>query len=144
MGFRGRIRVLVIRMKKKLIFGISILSVFLLCSLSYNPIIAENQIDDVKESYISVNKITKLNNLYVRLAKMRFESDNDCECNNYDFIDMICIFLWVTASILRDISFYISDNLPSVIGLILVPMILLFAYPILGTYFLIGCDLYPF
>jgi len=41
-------------MKKSTLIGLSILSVFLLCSLSYNPIIAEKPIIKPREEVISV------------------------------------------------------------------------------------------
>lgn len=41
-------------MKKIIVIGISILSVFILCSLSYNPIIAEKPIIKTKEEVISI------------------------------------------------------------------------------------------
>lgn len=41
-------------MKKSTLIGISILSVFLLCSLSYKPIIAEKQVIKSKEEVIII------------------------------------------------------------------------------------------
>ena len=43
-------------MKKSKIIGLSILSVFLLCSLSYQPIIAEKQVIEIKENIDIVEK----------------------------------------------------------------------------------------
>ena len=49
-------------MKKSIIFGFSILSVFLLCSISYQPIIAEKPIEQITQQVK--------------------ESKNDCGCND--------------------------------------------------------------
>ncbi|GAH21758.1 unnamed protein product, partial [marine sediment metagenome] len=48
-------------MKKSTLIGFSILSVFLLCSLSYNPIIAEKPVIELKEDVISIENEDALN-----------------------------------------------------------------------------------
>jgi hypothetical protein len=60
-------------MKKIAVIGISILSVFILCSLSYQPIIADTPIEEIKETKVY----------------------DDCGCedtNNWDF-PIICWIL---------------------------------------------------
>ena len=49
-------------MKKSTLIGLSILSVFLLCSISYQPIIAEKPIEQITQQVK--------------------ESKNDCGCND--------------------------------------------------------------
>jgi hypothetical protein len=64
-------------LKNKGLIGLSILSIFILCSLSYQPIIADNLTDS----------ITKVDD-----AKL---SDDDCDCkkiNKWPF-PLICFYL---------------------------------------------------
>ena len=66
-------------MRKQLIIGLSILSVFLLCSMSYQPIIADEQIDIIP---IMEDTQTSI-------------SDDECDCNediDWDF-PIICWIL---------------------------------------------------
>ena len=67
-------------MKKIIVVGLSILSVFILCSLSYQPILAEKQIIKPREEVISV------------------ESE-DCECNSKSIwnFPVICALLYPIA-----------------------------------------------
>ena len=68
-------------MKKNIIFGLCILSVFLLCSLSYQPIIAEKPIEQITQQ-----------------VKEFRESKNDCGCNNLNIqwnFPIICSILGV-------------------------------------------------
>jgi hypothetical protein len=93
-------------MNKKLVIGITFLSIFILIGVGYQPIVAENQINDVKESYVSVNKITKLNNLFIRLVKMRLQTDEDCDCDitfNWSF-PIICAILFSIVNLLGFIT----------------------------------------
>jgi hypothetical protein len=72
-------------MKKLTLIGLSILSVFILCSLSYSPIIADEHIgsilivDDTKTSDITRDDLKELFDRYV---KYNSQSDDDCCCSN--------------------------------------------------------------
>jgi len=70
-------------MKKSTLIGISILSVFILCSLSYQPIIAEKPIIKPKEEVISVES-------------------NDCGCSSKPIwnFPVICALLYPIAIII--------------------------------------------
>jgi len=46
-------------MKKNIIFGLCILSVFLLCNLSYQPIIAEKPIEKIAQQVIEFRESKK-------------------------------------------------------------------------------------
>ena len=70
-------------MKKSTLIGISILSVFILCSLSYQPIIADEQIettpivDDIKTTDVEIDDMKAL---YIHLYEEKYQSYNDCNC----------------------------------------------------------------
>jgi len=86
-------------MRKTAIIGISILSVFILCSLSYQPIIADAPIENIaiiKKSKAS--DVDELEELYTKLIEMKSQSNDDCGCNNANTrwnFPIICSFLGV-------------------------------------------------
>ena len=72
-------------MKKSIIIGISILIIFILCSLSYNPIIADNKIErisEVRELKISINEVFEVKEIYNQIINMKSQSDCNCLLNN--------------------------------------------------------------
>ena len=72
-------------MRKIVVIGVSILSVFILCSLSYQPIIADTPIEtitQVKKSKVSNLNVDELKELYNRLIEMKSQSKDDCGCEN--------------------------------------------------------------
>jgi len=72
-------------MKKSVILGISILSVFILCSLAYQPIIAHTPIEPIhmaKESKTSDLDVDEIKELYNKIIEMKSQSNDDCGCNN--------------------------------------------------------------
>jgi hypothetical protein len=78
-------------MKKTKTIGLSILTVFLLCSISYNPIAAEKQVIEIKEN-------------------IEIGDEEDCECdskenNNYSPI-FICLTLWIKMYIFMRLFLY--------------------------------------
>jgi hypothetical protein len=97
-------------MRKNIIFGMSILSVFILCSLSYQPIIADTPIEtitQVKKSKASDLDVDELKELYTKLLEFKSQSNDDCGCEEtteWRFpvictilggIFLIGLFLWV-------------------------------------------------
>ena len=94
-------------MRKILVIGVSILSVFILCSLSYQPIIADTSIENIpiiKESKTSNLDVAEIKELYNRLIEMKSQSNDDCGCEEttgWDF-PIFCDIL----SILRTLSVY--------------------------------------
>ena len=117
-------------MKKSIIFGMSILSVFILCSLSYQPIIADTPIENIpiiKKSKVSNLDINELKELYNKLIEIKSQSNDDCGCDkdNSEFIDwdfpIICtilgaiaiigIFLFMTIgiTIIGEIAFFLGN-----------------------------------
>jgi len=89
-------------MRKTAIIGISILSVFILCSLSYQPIIADTPIETIsiaKESKASNLDVDELKELYTKLLELQSQSNDDCGCENttgWDF-PIICDILGAIA-----------------------------------------------
>jgi hypothetical protein len=74
-------------MKKSIVIGIIILSIFIISSLSYQPIIADESIvfiSQVKESKKSVNKIDSYRDVYNRIVEIKSQFDCDCLLYNYD------------------------------------------------------------
>jgi len=70
-------------MRKYHLIGISILSVFILCSLSYQPIIADTPIEtigQVKESKVSVDRLNRYREVYNRIVEIKSQLEYDCEC----------------------------------------------------------------
>ena len=117
-------------MRKTAIIGISILSVFILCSLSYQPIIADTPIEQmvqVEKSKASDLDVDELKELYYKLIEMKSQSNDDCGCgkDNTEFIDwdfpIICtilgaiaifgIFLFMTIgiTIIGEIAFFLGN-----------------------------------
>jgi len=78
---------------KSIIIGISILSVFILCSLSYQPIIAEKPIEQITQQVK--------------------ESKNDCGCNDESSrwgFPIICSFLGVFLLIFMILVISMNQN----------------------------------
>ena len=69
-------------MRKIFIIGISILSVFILCSLSYQPIIADTPIEQIKETKTSVSRVDRLREAYYKLVEEKSNEDCGCEKDN--------------------------------------------------------------
>ena len=110
-----------IEIRKSMLTLGSVLCLFVLISICYQPIIAENQIEGVKESYVSDNKVSKLNNLFIRIVKMKHQLNEDCECSKNNIIqDIICDIL-VLISLVIIFPFLAID-------------ILLMPFPIIGEY----------
>jgi hypothetical protein len=87
-------------MRKIVVIGVSILSVFILCSLSYQPIIADTpieQIVQVEESKASNLDVDELKELYSRLIEMKSQSTDDCGCDMVKIwpFPIICIQLFL-------------------------------------------------
>ena len=69
-------------MRKTAIIGISILSVFILCSLSYQPIIADTPIETITQankSKASNLDVDEIKELYIKLLELKSQSDCGCE-----------------------------------------------------------------
>ena len=66
-------------MRKIVVIGVNILSVFILCSLSYQPILAKKQFVDIKRDNV-------------------FNSNYDCDCEKKIYVNsepvIICAILW--------------------------------------------------
>ena len=97
-------------MKKKVVIGISILSVFILCSLSYQPIIADTPIEPIpmaKESKVSDLDVDEIKELYNKLLELK--SQSDCGCDNKVFIrwrPILCLLLspiWIIIATITEI-----------------------------------------
>ena len=74
-------------MKKSTIVGVSILSIFILCSLSYQPIVADTPIENIpiiKKSKASNLDVDELKELYNRLIELKSQSDCGCGNDNLD------------------------------------------------------------
>ena len=104
-------------MRKTAIIGISILSVFILCSLSYQPIIADTPIETItqanksKASNLDVDEIKKL---YNRLIELK--SQSDCGCGDtigWDF-PIICDILFLI--LLFGLIIILNVGGPGIIG----------------------------
>jgi hypothetical protein len=129
-------------MKKSTLIGISILSIFLLCSLSYQPIIADGQIeskqifeDDTKETD-DVN--VELKEFYRGIIKSRFQSDYDCNCNsNVWRPNLICLIMDIIIFPIFLFVFWVlqPNNLTLLFDLFMIPL-----WIWLDIYSLLGCD----
>ena len=74
-------------MKKSIIIGVSILSIFILCSLSYQPITADTPIEPIsmaKKSKASDLDVDELKELYIKLLELK--SQSDCGCGDTEDI----------------------------------------------------------
>jgi len=74
-------------MRKIAVIGISILSVFILCSLSYQPIMADTPIENIpiiKKSKASNLDVDEIKELYNRLIEFKSQSKDGCGCTNKD------------------------------------------------------------
>ena len=96
-------------MKKSTLIGLSILSVFMLCSLSYNPIIADEtiQTNQLKQS------------LKDEVLRIKTIEEEDCGCGdttewNYPvlctFLYGIYIIVFFSYAIFRFVNFFILFN----------------------------------
>ena len=85
-------------MRKTAIIGISILSVFILCSLSYQPIIANAPIENI--AIIKKSKaadVDEIKELYNKLLELKSQLNNDCGCDMVRIwpFPIICITLYL-------------------------------------------------
>jgi len=107
-------------MKKTFIIGISIASIFILCSLTYQPIIANENTEStiVNEAVISTEKINM--QTVINLLK-RTAEDDDCGCedenkkSSFRDFPIICEILWPIA--LFGIFLVLTFNI-EIVGLI--------------------------
>ena len=113
-------------MKKPIIAGISILSVFILCSLSYQPIIADTPIEPIsiaKESKTSNLDVDEKKELYTKLLEFKSQSNDDCGCEetNDDKFPIFCGLLFnITMNIITLMGEIVVDflvGLPFVIAM---------------------------
>ena len=94
-------------MKNKALIGLSILSIFILCSLSYHPIIADKSIEGiskVKETKLSINELYEVKGIFNQILNMKFQSDCDCFLNNNDNT-LICYILISVLFVLYSLFF---------------------------------------
>ena len=111
-----------IEIKKSMLTMGSIICLLLLVSISYQPIVADEPIIDklsnINEIKKSTNKISKLNNLYIRMIKSYIQSNDDCDCNNEDD-SFICYMLgalfWAIFGF-YSVIFFIIREIPKKIG----------------------------
>jgi len=87
-------------MRKIVVIGVSILSVFILCSLSYQPIIADTPIETIsiaKESKASNLDVFDIKELYTKLLELKSQLNNDCGCDMVRIwpFPIICITLYL-------------------------------------------------
>jgi hypothetical protein len=117
-------------MNKKLVISLTFLSIFILIGVGYQPILAEKQIEKVKESSVSDNKLTKLNNLFIRLVKIKMQSDNDCDCEKTDpwHFPIICNIIALFFIIVYIPLIYFAYSFPENIGRILGSILWIFIY----------------
>ena len=102
-------------MRKILVIGVSILSVFILCSLSYQPIIADTPIEPIhiaKESKASNLDVGELKELYNRLIELKSQSNDGCGCDMVKIwpFPIICIQLFL---MIKFVELFGSDPLVS-------------------------------
>ena len=92
-------------MKKSMVKGICILSIFILCSITYQPIIADESIEQIGQ--IKDSKVYKKNNdglkeLYNRLIEIKLNDDCGCSSDSegWNFIILCAIFILLKELIL--------------------------------------------
>ena len=81
-------------MNKKLLFGISIFSVFILCSIPYQSIVADTSIEEASKKIgtkLTHNKKDEFNKILYNLIELK--SDDDCNCNYNNRPFLICLIL---------------------------------------------------
>ena len=91
-------------MRKIVVIGISILSVFILCSLSYQPIVAETPIEEIKETKLSVSKIDRLRDFHKKLLERKSKVDCGCEDTKEWDYPIFCGILLLTVQTLDRIT----------------------------------------
>jgi len=103
------------RMKKPTLIGISILSVFILCSLSYQPIIADTPIDMIEQ--VKTSKTTSMDNTIIkelknRISEIKSQVNDDCDCSsNTDWgFPIICSVLGVFLLIFMILVISMNQN----------------------------------
>jgi hypothetical protein len=98
-------------MKKSIIIGLIILSVFLLCSLSYHPIMAKEKVNiESNKPEIKSKKdfnLEKYSELYKQLYD-KFLTFEDCDCYNkngrsYPIVCLLLTPLWILVAIITEI-----------------------------------------
>ena len=101
-------------MRKPVLIVGSILCLFILVSFSYQPIVADiqiEQINQVKKSKAFIIKIDMLTELYKKLVELKSKSsNNDCGCSaNYNRnFTLICNFLTILMYINIEIQYYLE------------------------------------
>ena len=104
-------------MKKSIIIGVSVLSIFILCSLSYQPIIADTPIEPMpmaKKSKASDLDVDELKELYTKLLELKYQSKDDCGCGDttgWGF-PIICTTIYLFFIFLYFLSFIIPGEGP--------------------------------
>lgn len=85
-------------MRKNIIVGISILSVFILCSLSYQPIETITQVKESKAFDLDVDEIKEL---YNKLIELKSQSNDDCGCGDTTKwgLPIICGIIYVILAV---------------------------------------------
>ena len=128
-------------MRKITVIGISILSVFILCSLSYQPMVADIHIEEIKETETSTSKIDLIRTVYSNILETKQNEDCDCQSNSNNDYPIICAILIIIMIILIPLDlftlilnelgsftpFYIIDIIGLILSLILGIPTLIFA-----------------
>ena len=101
-------------MRKILVIGVSILSVFILCSLSYQPIIADTPIETItqlKKSKAYNLDVEETKELYYMLVNYKSQSNCDCSSNHnkitptYQIKPLFCFLLILASPIILTLYF---------------------------------------
>jgi hypothetical protein len=83
-------------LNKKVLSGISIFSVFILCSIPYQSIVADTSIEEASKKIgtkLTHNKIDEFYGILYNLIELKLKSDNDCDCNYNNRPFLICFIL---------------------------------------------------
>ena len=82
-------------MRKSMLSLGSILVLFVLVSISFQPIIAENQIKEIEKTKLLNNLLTELDNIYFNLIESQNEKSScNCQIKTSDFDPIIlCVIL---------------------------------------------------
>lgn len=106
-------------MRKSILNMGSILVLFVLISISYQPLIADEPIKTINQSKLSINYVGKLNaikEVYNRFIKL--ESQSDCNCISNDN-ERLCAILTIIIVLLYFPIIFIIDLLPEALGQLL-------------------------
>jgi len=133
-------------MRKLLVIGVSILSVFILCSLSYQPITADTPIEtttQLKKSKASNLDVEETKELYYKLVNYKSQSNCDCSSHHnkitptYQLNPLFC-FLLILASPIIITLMYLYTYLNS-LGLYALSEVFYYAYTYIGGYLVFAC-----